>query len=313
MEVFGGNELADNLLHVPGLDVWIRSQPSAMGNGNDVHFVSSCATDRICRLLLSDVAGEASDVVQTANNIRKIMKSNVNYIDQSRFVRSMIREFTGLTESGRFATAVVLTFFAPTRDLTICNAGHPSPLLFCSRTGEWSVLEREPRGNESSIPKSVANVTSYQQFGVQLSEGDIVFCYTDALIESYGRDGELMGIPGLLQVVSEIDIAEPGEFIRLVIERVSGFSAENLNDDTSIVLLRCCAGTADGTLWRRLVAPFRVLWEIVRSLGSNDRSAPWPELSLPNIGGAFCSRLNRSWSKRNAGMSDDDSIAEQSG
>ena len=313
MEVIGGNRLADDLIRVPGLEIWIRSQPSANSSGNDMHFISSCATGRISRLLLSDVAGAAGDVVRTAKNIRSIMKSNVNYIDQSRFVQSMNREFTGLTQSGRFATAVVLTFFAPTRDLTICNAGHPSPLLYRSRTGEWSVLEREPRVHESNVPESVANVTSYQQFGIQLSEGDIVFCYTDALIESYGPDSELMGISGLLKVVHEIDVSEPGKFIRRVLERISEFSTENLNDDTSTVLLRCSASSADRPLGSRLAAPFRVFWEIVQSFGSSERPAPWPELSLPNIGGSVCSGFNRLWSKRNAAMSADDSTTEQNG
>jgi hypothetical protein len=55
MEVWGGNALIDTSVSISGLDAWVYSKPFENGEaGGDVHYVSSCATGRITRLLLAD-------------------------------------------------------------------------------------------------------------------------------------------------------------------------------------------------------------------------------------------------------------------
>jgi serine phosphatase RsbU (regulator of sigma subunit) len=48
-----------------------------------------------------------------------------------------------LSRQGTFATAIVTTFFAPSRRLMICNAGHPRPLLYRAATKQWELLTHE--------------------------------------------------------------------------------------------------------------------------------------------------------------------------
>src|SRR5215207_8163354 len=126
MEVWGGNRNADSGVVMAGLDAWVYSKPfGGADGGGDVYYVSSCATGRITRLLVADVAGHGDKVSSIAKELRTLMRRHVNQIDQSRFVQSMNRQFSGLGGAGSFATALVTTFFAPTNHLSLCNAGHP--------------------------------------------------------------------------------------------------------------------------------------------------------------------------------------------
>lgn len=53
-----GNQAIDRILKTTGLDIWVYSQPHMDSqNGGDVHYVSSCASGQIIRLLLVDVSG----------------------------------------------------------------------------------------------------------------------------------------------------------------------------------------------------------------------------------------------------------------
>src|SRR5437899_58220 len=90
MEVWGGNQVVDSSVAMAGLDAWVYSRPYGQADGGgDVHYVSSCATGRITRLLVADVSGHGVAVCDVAAQLRTLMRRYVNYLDQTRFVRSM--------------------------------------------------------------------------------------------------------------------------------------------------------------------------------------------------------------------------------
>ena len=129
MEVWGGSQLTARGVEFGGLDAWVYSKP--FGNaehGGDVYYASSCGTGRITRLLLADVSGHGHTVAATAAELRTLMRRSVNQLDQTEFVSRLNRQFAELSLDGSYATAIVTTFFSPTRRLSVCNAGHPRPI-----------------------------------------------------------------------------------------------------------------------------------------------------------------------------------------
>src|SRR5262245_4446833 len=144
MEVWGGSQLTNGSVAFGGLDAWVYSKPFGEAlRGGDVYYASSCATGRITRLLLADVAGHGAAVASTAADLRLLMRRFVNRLDQAEVVRSINRHFGWLSQQAVFATAVVTTFFEPTRRLSVCNAGHPRPLIFRASQGRWEFLSAD--------------------------------------------------------------------------------------------------------------------------------------------------------------------------
>lgn len=303
MEVWGGNQPANSGVSMLGLDAWLFSEPYLDSEaGGDVHYVSSCATGRVTRVLVADVSGHGDTVSTVAAALRRLMRRHVNFIDQARFVREMNREFTALSKDGRFATALVTTFFAPRNRLSLCNAGHPAPLWYRAADQTWSVLRQPARSGAglANVPWGITDDVNYEQITMQLGLGDLLVMYTDSLIESRAADGRLLGEEGLLSVVRAVDPNSPAEFIPSLLKKIAALHEGNLKgDDVTVLVLRPNGVSPRVPFRNRLLAPFRVLGGLVRSLKPGAEPAPWPELTLPNLGGAFWHRLNRSSSRSN--------------
>ena len=261
MEVWGGNRAVQRSIETPGLCTWAYSKPyGGSVSGGDVYYLSSCASGRITRMLLADVSGHGETVSEVAIKLRDLMRRNVNYIKQTRFVRAMNQQFASLYDQGHFATALVSTFFAPTKTFTLCNAGHPSPLLYRAETATWGELAADPDALKSigDIPLGVLDEAAYSQQQLALAEGDMVLSFSDSLIESEDSDGNQLGVQGILHLVSEIDASSPNQIIPALVRQIGKFRPNNLDqDDTTILLCQVTGSTTP--VANSLLAPFRLL------------------------------------------------------
>lgn len=183
MEVWGGNTSTDTAFDRPGLTCRVWSQSFGAGDaGGDVYFLSSCASGRLTRFLLADVCGHGESAAEGAEVLRELMRQNVNRIRQAQLVQAVNRELAAADMSGRFATALVGTWFASTSEIVLSNAGHPTPLLYQNSTGTWSTCETKPRERVAmqNIPLGIDERTVYSEHRIKLQPGDRLLCYTDA-------------------------------------------------------------------------------------------------------------------------------------
>ena len=300
MEVWGGSQLTARAVQLGGLDAWVYSKPFGnAGQGGDVYYASSCATGRISRLLLADVSGHGDVVAATAADLRSLMRQYVNFLDQTQFVRSMNQKFVAVSAAGCFATAVATTFFSPNQMLTVCNAGHPRPLYYRAKDRRWSILElkRDDEPAPNNIPLGILDIADYEQFDVELDAGDLVVCYTDALIESRDADGEFLGEEGLLRIAESVDVERGEAFIQSLLEKIDGRHEKNLlEDDVTVLVLRPNAKSRRVGFREKAGAMGRMVGATIRSVF--DRRAerpPLPDWNLANIGGAIIPSLGKWW------------------
>jgi phosphoserine phosphatase RsbU/P len=299
MEVWGGSQLTSKRVVFGGLDAWVYSKPYGDAeHGGDVYYASSCATGRISRLLLADVSGHGAKVASVAADLRGLMRQFVNRLDQAEFVRLLNQEFTELSALGTFATAVVATFFEPSGRLLLCNAGHPSPLLFRAATKEWSALahEGEEGGGPRNLPLGLMSITEHEHFDVQMEPGDCLVAYTDALMESSDADGEMLGEDGVLRILQKFGHVGPDQLIHAVLGEIAGRYPQNLSDDdVTLLVVRATGDPLKFPLGDQIRAAGRMAKAWVRSFGANGERAPFPELSVPNVAGALIPALARRW------------------
>ena len=309
MEVWGGNQPVDSGIAMAGLDAWVYCRPyAAIGAdapaaaGGDVYFVSSCATGRITRLLVADVSGHGTAVSEVATSLRQLMRKYVNYIDPRKFVGEMNRRFTQLSENGCFATAVVTTFFSPTNHVTVCNAGHPPPLLYQAGRG-WSFLEPAQSDDDTptDLPLGIEDTSDYHESSAKLGVGDMVLCYTDGLPESRRADGEFLGQDGLLDLARGIDTSDPAAVVPSLLKSIAELHPGNLSaDDITVLLFRSNGVGVTPPFLKRAFAPLRLIGAIFASLRPGGLPVPWPDFHPANMGGAMISPLNRLWKRKSS-------------
>ncbi len=262
MEVRGGHGSSANFFSRPGLDIWVWSQTrhdSKLGGG-DAHYISSCASGRITRILTADIGGTKNLFADVAQRLRELMKRNINVISQSSAVDQMSAEMGATSRQGGFASTLLSTYFAPTRSLTICNAGHPPALLYKSASGEWSALKSDMSEIRPAEDYSgTVEPTEYQRFKLKLEIGDMFFFYSNALTECRQRDGRTMGVDGVTQLIHRLTRAGTREAtLHELIQSIRNAHQGNLCDEDATVIL--CEVTNTRVAMRdNFLAPFRVL------------------------------------------------------
>ncbi len=288
MEVWGGSQLTESGVELGGLDVWVYSKPFGEAQrGGDVYYVSSCATGRISRLLLADVSGHGQSVASTAADLRTLMRRFVNRLDQKEFVRLLNEQFTALSTHGSFATAVVTTFFEPSRRLSLCNAGHPRPLLYRAAEKQWTLLGHKDHPEHkplSNIPLGMFDIADYEQLDVELEPGDVLVSYTDALMESCDADGQMLGEAGLLRIANLLGDVPANQLIASLVREIRERYPENLAaDDVTLLVVRANGRKLKFSFGEKLAAVGRFLKSLVRPT----EHAPFPDFTVPNTLGAI--------------------------
>ena len=242
MEIWGGNDAMDSGVSVPGLDAWVYARPHAGERaGGDLHYISTCGSGRYSRIAVADVAGHGSGVESLARALRNLMRRHINTPDLTRFMRSLNTEFSLASSEGRFATAVLATYHAPSDHLILCNAGHPRPLWRCGVTGHWRLLDATSDAKASKVgnlPLGVIEPTPYEQFAVPLERNDLVVIYTDALSEARDADGRMLGEAGLLALAASLDNADPRGAAAALVGLVEVWQGSPLDDDITVLALR---------------------------------------------------------------------------
>lgn len=238
MEIRGGSRSVEEAFDTPGLDAWIFSRPfEGAESGGDLHYVSLCGGGLITRLVVADVSGHGARVAGFSELLRALMRKNINTKDQTRLVQALNREFGAMAQSQRFATAVVATYLANRKSLTICNAGHPRPLWYRASAGRWGLLD-ETTATPGNLPLGLDDESPYRQFTVRLEAGDLVIIYTDALTEAADPSGLLLGEAGLLKLLAGLGPGEPQLLGPALLAGIEQYRAgQPPNDDVTLLVL----------------------------------------------------------------------------
>jgi serine phosphatase RsbU (regulator of sigma subunit) len=227
------------------------------------------------------------------------MRRFVNRLDQNEFVRLLNQQFAALSRNGNFATAVVTTFFSPSRRLSVCNAGHPRPLLYRAADRGWSLLGHEGTAKNASpvnIPLGIMDLADYEQFDVELNPGDCLVSYTDALIESRDADGEMLGENGVLRIMNLLGDVEPQKLIDTLLKEITERFPQNLSaDDVTVLVIQANGGSAHYSFREKMAAMARFARSLIASLNPRAERAPFPDANLANLGGAIIPALGRRW------------------
>ena len=260
MEIWSGHRSVENVAASPGLDAWIFSQPyQGEATGGDVHYLSLCVGGIVTRLVLADVSGHGSVVAETSATLRTLLRRFMNAKRQDRLVGEINREFTTLEQTGRFATAIVMTYLSHRNSLLLTNAGHPHPLLYRHLNHSWSLLEPQATdsGSESTglknMPCGIVDSSAYSNVTLPIIDGDMLVLYTDAFSEARNSDNQMLGEEGLLKLANSLPGDLPcEEFGRRLRQAVAEFSMHFSSDDETLIVIRFGKGRKSPGLKERL-------------------------------------------------------------
>lgn len=256
LEVCGGRGQSRQAFSRPGLDVWVECTAGGDvdAGGGELYFASSCASGRITRLLLADIAGDGRLFAQLAARLRDLLKRNVNRIQQARCIREMSRELRTAADRGGFASTLIATYFAPLRTMTICNAGHPAPLWYRAAEQKWSLAQLQATPTGSVATPGIVAEEEYQHGVVRLEENDCVVLYSNAVAERKHMNGPSRGMHSVLEKVQKHGETSPRGLANLLLGNPTETDAPG---DATVMV---CRATCKRVAWQdNLLSPLRLV------------------------------------------------------
>lgn len=241
-EIWGGTGRVRQSLTVPGLDIWIISQPHAGSEGGgDIHYIGLCGHGLMSRFVVADVSGHGAVVKPLADALRSLLAESMTDDDMTALVAGLNDRFADLSGEGQFATAVAATYLSVTRQLLLVNAGHPQPLWYRASQQHWRTVDRDTPVNTNrlhNLPLGVVGQTGYTEARIELAAGDLMLLFTDELIEAHNDDGEQLGLAGLKRLAEQIEPYRPAEFGPALLQAVANHRAGHpADDDTTLMVL----------------------------------------------------------------------------
>jgi GAF domain-containing protein len=218
----------ESLPDVPGFDTGLLYAPAANEpTGGDVYGAWPLPGGEVA-LLIGDVAGKGVETAALSAMVRFFVEART--WDEASPAAVLSRTNAMLLTrlpSDTFVTAF-LAVLSPD-SLRYCNAGHQMPLLV-SRTGTSPLLGH-------GLPLGIDPEPGYGESELLLNDGDLVFAFTDGLIEAR-RAGEMYGLDRLARLVDGWSrMLSPEALVRAVHEEVAGW-ADGLSDDAVALALR---------------------------------------------------------------------------
>ena len=225
--------LPNGAREVPGLDLAAAYVP-AHELGGDFYDFLPYGKGRL-GFALGDVSGKGTAAALYGSLAIGMLREHVvtHLCPPAEMLATLNRRLSNTRFDSRFIAMLFATYDAPSRSLTLANAGGPYPLLVRDRCVQSIRLEGVPLG---LIPD-----TQYDETTIELTPGDVVLFASDGILESENAEQEEFGpkrLSALLSGLSQRDSAR--EITEQIMAATDGHSGAGVapHDDRTLVVLR---------------------------------------------------------------------------
>lgn len=223
---------------VPGLRFGhvYRSAAVEANVGGDFYDVFRIDDSRI-GILIGDVSGHGLAAAATAFLTREMARAyTVDVKLPSGVMERAGRGLVDRVERGIFVTAFLAVLDPASGELEFCSAGHP-PALLKRRSGQIVSL------GSPNLPLGVRAGQAYADGHELMREGDILFLYTDGLIEAR-CNGSFFGEARVQELLAGLESAGVEGFPGFAVDQARKFAEDRLQDDIAVVCLCRAPSTA---------------------------------------------------------------------
>ena len=183
-------------------------------------------------LLVGDVSGKGVSAALLMANAQATLRARLPVEDDlAALADAFDRELELNTPRNVFLTLFMGILEKDGRVLRYVNAGH-NPQFLIANSGRIEPL------SSTGLPIALYAGHGYSEQRVELEHGDLLFFYTDGLVEAENDEGDMFGAERLQQLLAEAQSRDIDALLRHVEENVRAFrgSVEPLDDATMMAL-----------------------------------------------------------------------------
>lgn len=196
-------------------------------------FYDCVQTDDGLWFIVADVSGHGVAAAMISSMIKVMFTNCVSIHDQPSEVLACMNNTFYPMISGKYH---LTAFVGVVRDgtLTYANAGHPYPIVIRPKRNDVIMLE------QNGLILGVFDGETYRDEEQKLEQGDMIFCYTDGLLEPQLKSNERKcftceDIHEFISINRDKAIEDVEEFIEAIIEFYGKVDSRLLKDDVAIM------------------------------------------------------------------------------
>ena len=238
-------EFDDDLVVAAGVQRLLEPRPAVWGRvrvdtfsqpartvGGDFGMVCQ-VDDQNLNLVVCDVSGHGIGAALAANCIYAETNSQLQTGAPlgdvlSKLNCSVIRNFNS---ASFFFTLAAARFDHSGRQMVFAGAGHPPGMVI--RAGANAKLLEARSMMLGALPNAVCHEPTIE---IDLDPGDRILLYTDGITEVFNERGEMLGVEGLLDFVSECSLLPFADMLPALLERIETWRQGPFCDDVTLVL-----------------------------------------------------------------------------
>jgi sigma-B regulation protein RsbU (phosphoserine phosphatase) len=191
-------------------------------------------------LLVGDVSGKGVSAALLMANVQATLRARLPLQpDLAALADLLDRELDDTTPGGVFVTLFLAVLEAGERAMRYVNAGHNPQYVLRAQGG----VERLAC---TGLPIGLFAGHGYKEQRVSLTPGDLLFFFTDGLVETENERGEMFGAERVEAILEQEHLRGIDAVLERLDREVKAFRgrAEPL-DDATMMALRVGAGTGD--------------------------------------------------------------------
>ena len=250
-QVRGGTTPVHERVALPGLRGVLYSRPCSGASGGDIHYLSVCGSGLLSRVCLADVAGHGEMIAAVGNEIHAHLLRSVDVIDERKVLARLDRRLEA-SDLRTMTTAVLITYYFPSRRLTLCYAGHPPGWLYLARERRWAPLEMSdpPRRKSpfTDLPLGTGLSPVYTRHRFTVETGDRMLLITDGVLETTSPSDVPFDTAGVTALLN----ADPCDQIAdRLLDALHGHaeSSSLSHDDVTFLVVEFVDGPPGPALW----------------------------------------------------------------
>jgi serine phosphatase RsbU (regulator of sigma subunit) len=161
-------------------------------------------------LLVGDVSGKGVSAALLMANVQATLRARLPLeTELARLTDTLDREIDENTPCGVYVTLFLAILDVDRRVLRYVNAGHNPQFLLRARGGIQAL-------SSTGMPIALYSGQGYRESEVEIATGDLLFFYTDGLVETENEANEMFGAERLQTLLA----AEQEQGVDTVLERV---------------------------------------------------------------------------------------------
>ncbi|EKE04662.1 MAG: sigma regulatory family protein-PP2C phosphatase [uncultured bacterium] len=223
---------------LPDKELNIKNMDLAFGNiyakevGGD--FYDFIEKDGKVFFIIADIASKGIEACLYALTLRSIVRSFATTVgDLEQIILSSNKLFLeDAVKNNMFATAFFGVLNIPEKKMQYCNCGHMPAIL---RKEDKKIEFLKTRGKALGIEK-LDNVEINE---VILQDKDLIFLYTDGVIDAIDVNNKFYGENNLLEFIKNTNGLKAQEVVTNLFEKLKNYSKNSLQyDDATVVVFR---------------------------------------------------------------------------